>query len=184
MVIIMELLMKLLDEFKYSAQRIETLPVYKVEGEWEEYERYISGIPEFDFGKNSWIQKIERIVQNNGEMERIRIVPQQINSYLRFETETGYIPNSVAGEKILVMPQKQYEMMTPLELRGDFWIFDNSKVLKMNYAEDGEFIGSEMVQNQQFGNKIIDLFQALSGQGRELNHLIKVMRNIRTIYYE
>lgn len=180
----MNLLIKLLDEFKYSAQRIETFPVYKVEGEWEEYERYINGIPEFDFGKNNWIQKIENVVQNNGKMERIRIVPHKINAYLRFETETGYVPNAVAGEKILVMPQKKYEMITPLELRGDFWIFDNSTVLKMNYAQNGEFLCSEIVQEKEFSLKIIELFHTLSNQGEELSHLIKIMRNIDEIYYE
>lgn len=49
----MELLTKLLNDFKSSAKRIETLPIYKVDDELEEYERYINGVPEFEFEKNN-----------------------------------------------------------------------------------------------------------------------------------
>ena len=95
----MELLTKLLNDFKSSAKRIETLPIYRVDDELEEYERYINGVLEFEFEKNNWIKTIERVNASGGSIKRVRVLPRKINSYIRFETETGYVPNSVAGEK-------------------------------------------------------------------------------------
>ena len=179
----MELLTKLLNDFKSSAKRIETLPIYRVDDELEEYERYINGVLEFEFEKNNWIKTIERVNKSGGNMGRVRVIPKQINSYIRFETETGYVPNSVAGEKISVLSQTEYENITPLELRGDFWIFDNTIVLKLNYSKEGEFLYSEIVKDDELSKKIMDLYQELEKHSKPLNHSVKIIRNIDEINY-
>lgn len=172
----MKQLNKMLNNFKHSALRIETLPVYKIPGEWEEYLRYVNGVPEFSFEKNEWIKKIEKVTSNGGAMKRIRVVPNDINTYLKFEAETGYVPNFAAGEQILTLSSEKYNSLVEDDLKGDYWIFDETEVLKLNYDTNGKFNGSTLIVEKEKRNKIIKLFHTLYNVSDDLSTLLKSIR--------
>ena len=75
-------------------------------------------------------------------MQRIRLVQFPISSYVLFEMET-YKRNMEAWEEIFYIPFERCSV----EVKSDFWIFDDSIVLKMYYDKDGYFLDFEEIKN-------------------------------------
>lgn len=74
-------------------------------------------------------------------LRRVHIVRSPLSDYLRFELGWGYVGNTRAGEEIRIID------LADKEIGGlpdhDFWIFDDSRVYRMHYSEDAEFLGAE-----------------------------------------
>lgn len=174
----MNQLINMLNNFKYSAKRLESLPIYKIENsEWEEYQRYIEGIPEYYFEPSNWYKNVKSHTDSGGVVERIRVIPEKLNTYIAFEFETGYVPHSLAGETILTIDNKTY-LETPLTTAkmGDFWIFDESNVLFLEYDEEGRFIKSELITNTKTVQIYIDYYEKIKKYTKNFNSTLKLIR--------
>jgi hypothetical protein len=125
--------------FKATAFRLETLPVYRVPAEEEYFSRFLSGgdFPE-DWKDNPWVRGI---VQSGRSMQRVHVVTPPLSDYLKFQLSWGYPGNVVDGEDVRILDTSQVEL--PDLPDHDYWLFDESTVLRMNYADDGTFLGAE-----------------------------------------
>lgn len=131
---------RLFESFERSAFRLETLPVYDVEEEREEFEKFLAGEPmgpEWD--DNPWV----RAMTDKGKrVSRVHVLRSPLTDYLRYEL-SAYPGNIVAGESIGIID------LTDRRVTGlpdhDFWLFDDARVYRMHYTPEGRFIGAELL---------------------------------------
>lgn len=138
--------------FTKSAFRLETLPEYRVEYEQNLISDYIEG-KKVDY-KNEYIDWWLDLVQDRNaklmEMSRVHVVSEPLTDYLRFELGIAYPKTSAAGEKIRLITEDDFddicdedEFDVVFNRWGalDFWLFDDSRLFIMDYADDGTWSG-------------------------------------------
>ncbi|MFE7131193.1 DUF6879 family protein [Streptomyces sp. NPDC057638] len=129
---------RLFEAFERTAFRLETLAVYDVEEEREEFERFLSGGdmgPEWD--DNPWVRSMTDLGK---QVSRVHVLRSPLTDYLRYEL-AAYPGNITAGETIGIIDLA--ERPTPELPDHDFWLFDDRTVLRMHYTPEGRFIGAE-----------------------------------------
>ncbi|MCP3819005.1 hypothetical protein NLX86_13035 [Streptomyces sp. A3M-1-3] len=131
---------RLFETFERTAFRLETLSVYDVEEEREEFERFLAGGdmgPDWD--DNPWVRSM---TDKGKEVSRVHVLRSPLTDYLRYEL-AAYPGNVTAGETIGIVDQAEQDA-TDLP-NHDFWLFDDQDVYRMNYTPEGAFIGAELL---------------------------------------
>ena len=130
-----------------SAFRLETLDHYDVASDGDDFRRFLAGEPEPDWErKNPWLETLRAEKEAGIREYRVRVLRTPLNDYVRYSCKWGYALNSEAGEEIHVLDLAEREL--PAEVVDhDFWLLDDKHPLRMHYAENGEFIGAELVDN-------------------------------------
>jgi len=131
------------DSFEREAFRLETLPVYQVEGEREAYARFLTtgdvDIP----GSDSWFEQLRHYRETGRWIGRVHVIARPLTDYLRFEF--AFQLHSVqAGEDIRILDLT--DRPNPGLPAQDYWMFDESKVVRMDYGPDGTQIGRELLE--------------------------------------
>ncbi|OLT14341.1 hypothetical protein BJF78_02585 [Pseudonocardia sp. CNS-139] len=122
--------------FTKSATRIETLPVYTVEEERENFEHYLAGRP-LPVGRNAeWAANIRACVADGRYMGRVHIIDHTLTPYLQFEIDWYYAVNGAAGEDIRFI----YREDVPDVVHTDTWLFDDTIVVDLSYDVDGRLL--------------------------------------------
>ncbi len=121
--------------FQTEAWRLETLPVYNVPQEAEELRAFAAG-ERIDphTHSNSYTDDLKRVRLEGKSKGRVHIVTRPLSDYLRYEF-MYYLPHAWAGEDIRIMDVT--DRSNPLAGVQDFWMFDKSEVVLMNYEADG-----------------------------------------------
>lgn len=95
----------------------------------------------FDIATHQKWLKILRSAQKRGcTFSRVHVVSYPLSSYIEYEMK-AYSYSSKAGEKIHLLDKKNYIS----SITHDFWLFDDCIVLKMNYSQNGQFLGYEKI---------------------------------------
>lgn len=136
MILNMEQFGRFFVEFKKSATRIETLPVYSVPEELDNLELYLSGAPLRPERNNEWAANIRRCVADGKSMARIHVIDHQLTPYLQFEIDWYYAVNGAAGEDIRFIFRDDVPDVT----YADTWIFDDETVLDLSYDTEGRLL--------------------------------------------
>lgn len=134
--------------FTSSAFRLETLATYRVAEEAEYFDRFLSGgeFPD-QWRDNPWVRDI---TENGRRLHRVRVLTTPLSDYLRFQLAWGYPGNVEDGEEITVLDLS--ESPVPGLPDHDFWLFDETTVLKMHYTGNGEFFGAELLPPDRTGD--------------------------------
>jgi hypothetical protein len=148
------------DNFQHSAHRIETLPVYRVDEERDDFASFLAGGPIPVYDDDDWLESVHSWSQHGREISRIRVVDEKLSDYEKWEFQC-YHQNAAAGELIRVLPRKRYLSLTAPTLRGDYWILDNITVWKMIYGEDGAFIDRKMIGDNPQAAEFVRLYDSL-----------------------
>ncbi|MFF3441458.1 DUF6879 family protein [Streptosporangium sp. NPDC002721] len=119
--------------FKSSATRIETLAVYRVEDERENYELYMTGALLPPARNEEWAANIRANVSAGKYMGRVHIIDHALTPYLQFEIDWYYAVNAAAGEDIRFIFREDVPDVT----YTDTWIFDDEKVVDLSYDAEG-----------------------------------------------
>ncbi|MBA8932158.1 hypothetical protein BC739_009417 [Kutzneria viridogrisea] len=123
--------------------RLETLPTYLVDEEAEDFAAWQRGNRTLLTVENDpWLQHIRDTTATGVHWWRARIVDYPLTDYSTYELH-GYQANAAAGEDIYIADRAWSAEL--VELRDDFWIFDNEIVVRMIYDEDGRFVRPEHV---------------------------------------
>ncbi|WP_394622270.1 DUF6879 family protein [Lentzea sp. JNUCC 0626] len=123
-------------EFRKSATRIETLPVYSVEEEREQFEHYLSGEPLPADRNGAWADNIRACVADGRYMGRVHIIDHVLTPYLQFEIDWYYAINGAAGEDIRFIYREDVPDLT----FTDTWLFDDAVVVDLGYTAEGELL--------------------------------------------
>jgi hypothetical protein len=136
MIISMEQFGRYFSDFKSSATRIETLPVYTTPDEKEPFDLYLSGAPLPPDRNAEWADNIRRQVASGKYMGRVHIIDHVLNPYLQFEIDWYYAINGAAGEDIRFIFRED----VPDLVYTDTWLFDDESVLDLSYDRDGKLL--------------------------------------------
>ncbi|WP_187437938.1 DUF6879 family protein [Actinomadura decatromicini] len=127
---------RLFTEFRESASRIETLPVYRVDDERENFEHYLAGAPLPPGRNEKWARNIRECVAAGKYMGRVHIIDRVLTPYLQFEIDWYYAVNGAAGEDIRFILRDD----VPDVPFTDTWIFDDEIVVDLSYDDDGRLL--------------------------------------------
>lgn len=135
------------ESFKQEAFRLETLPAYNIPSEQEDYKRYLAGapLPSPDREHIEWIEVIKRATARGATFKRARIIPNPLTSYIKYEIDWGYLYNADAGEEIRLVEEAALITNSQFNFKEDYWLFDNTIAVKMNYDSTGGFLGGELL---------------------------------------
>ena len=128
-----------------SAFRLETLPVYDMPGEREEFARHVAGErppPDLHY---RWLDTVAEGVKAGKLFQRVHVVTSPLSDYLEYEFAWGYVFNVRAGEDIRIL-DLAYQADPGLPTQ-DFWLFDDTTVVRMDYDEHGAQLGRELLQD-------------------------------------
>ncbi|QDY77921.1 DUF6879 family protein [Streptomyces qinzhouensis] len=132
---------KLFSDFRREAFRLETLDDYSASSDPDMIRAFLAGEPQPDDYNQEWADEVRGNIEAGKRMYRVHILRRPITDYLRFELGWGYRKNEKAGEEFFILDIT--DRPNPLEGVPDFWMFDESSVVSMNYGEGGKFLGAE-----------------------------------------
>ena len=125
----------LFDDFAASAFRLEQLQVYDVPSEVAALAAWRR---DGSVGPNeAWCRTVRAARSRGASMRRVHVVTEPLSDYVRWEL-TGMRWSAEAGEDIRVLPAGRLDdwPTTP-----DFWLFDDSLGVRMDYDAGGRFLG-------------------------------------------
>ncbi|MGI5286034.1 DUF6879 family protein [Nonomuraea polychroma] len=133
------------DTFKHSAFRLETRAVYTMPGERDTYQRFLNGEAPTGGHAAEWTEKVRNYRATGRTVGRVHVVTRPLSEYLRYEFAWWYRFNTAAGEDIRILDLT--DKPNPGLPEYDFWMFDDSQIVKMMYRDDGTQIGRELLED-------------------------------------
>jgi hypothetical protein len=133
-----------LRDFQRSAFRLETHQVYTMPSESETLASFLAGdrMPE---GFNAdWHDRIRGHRSEGRTMTRAKLVRSPITDYNRYLFEWCIPGNVLAGEDYRIVDVTSGGPELPEQ---DFWMFDESVVVHMNYRPDGTQINRMLIED-------------------------------------
>nr|WP_202419974.1 DUF6879 family protein [Actinomadura rayongensis] len=131
------------DSFHRDAFRLETLPAYGVASEETEYRIWREtgrlDVPADD----EWLVRLRAFRSAGRTIGRVRVLARPLTQYMRYQF-AFYPYSSAAGESIRILDVTG--RANPVAGAQDFWLFDESKVVLMHYADDGTQTGRELLE--------------------------------------
>ncbi|MEU3064451.1 DUF6879 family protein [Streptomyces subrutilus] len=140
---------ELFDTFEREAFRLETLDDYSKSGNVDAYRAFLGGEPQPADYNDAWVSELCSHTSMGKRVYRVHILSRPLTPYLRFELGWGYRKNAIGGEEFFILDTT--EQPNPLEGVPDFWLMDSSTPGVMNYAEDGSFLGAEILPDERAG---------------------------------
>ncbi|MEV0115525.1 DUF6879 family protein [Streptomyces sp. NPDC050844] len=131
-------------EIKQEAWRLETLPQYLVPQEAEQFAAFRDDRPITPYTASSYTDRVSRQRAEGKRNGRVHVVTQPLSDYLRFEFTRFYTVHVRAGDDIRILDVTNRP--NPLEGAQDFWLFDRTEVVLMNYEADGTQINREVFE--------------------------------------
>jgi hypothetical protein len=138
----------LFENVQRSWFRLETLQVYSVEYERDEYDRFIA-TGRLDRPVNDWQKMITRHTEAGRTLQRVHIVVEPLSNYLRYEV-AAYQLNDHAGEDIRLIPVSANSWPEGLPTGRDFWLFDDREVWDMHYDPEGRFLKATRSESPEY----------------------------------
>jgi hypothetical protein len=130
------------DSFTKEAFRLETLLAYDVASEREEYEAFITTghlhIPDDD----PWLARVRHFRDSGRWVGRVHVISRPLTDYLRYEFAV-YSHTARAGEDVRILDLT--DQSNPGLPAQDFWLFDESSIVRMDYDEHGHQLGRELL---------------------------------------
>lgn len=131
------------ERFTREAWRLETLPQYLMPQEEEEFAAFRAGARiDPETVANEYTDRLRRQAAEGRIQGRVHVVTRPLSDYLRFEFHHYYKAHAMAGEQIRILDVT--DRPDPLDGVQDFWVFDQSEVVLMNYHPDGRQISREV----------------------------------------
>ncbi len=131
------------DSYQREAFRLETLPAYGVGSEQAEYERFLAtgrlDIPDDD----PWLVRVRHFRRTGRWVGRVHVITRPLTDYLRYEFAV-YRHTVAAGEDVRILDLT--DRPNPGLPIDDFWLFDDTTVVRMDYDPDGTQRGRELLE--------------------------------------
>lgn len=133
-----------LRDYERSAWRLETQPTYTMPNEQAGLALWRAGAPKPTGHNEAWHETVRANVAAGKSIGRVRTVRDPLTEYQRFQIDWGIPGNVAAGEDIRILDLTQYGLRLPEQ---DFWLFDDSIVVHLNFNPDGTLIDIEQIEN-------------------------------------
>jgi hypothetical protein len=134
--------------FKHSAFRLEVHQVYTMPFEAETLRSFVAGEEKPDGFNADWCRTIKGHLAAGRTFQRAKLVRLPLTDYSRYLFEWCIPGNVEAGEDYRIVDVTNDEPDLPEQ---DFWLFDESTVVHLNYRPDGTQINRELLQDPDIG---------------------------------
>ncbi|GAA2915440.1 hypothetical protein GCM10020221_08970 [Streptomyces thioluteus] len=128
------------DSFQHDAWRFEAQPTYTMPREAMSVDRFLRGEPKPADHNSAWHTRVQGYRAEGKSVGRVRVVRRPLTDYQRYQFAWSIPGNVGAGEDIRVLDVTGDDYGLPLGGR-DWWLFDDSTVVHLNYRTDGTQIG-------------------------------------------
>ncbi|WP_267246565.1 DUF6879 family protein [Streptomyces sp. PR69] len=135
--------------FKHSAFRLEVHQTYTMPAEADSFRDFLSGAQRPESFNAPWHQTIREHTAAGRTMVRAKVVRRPLTPYSRYLFEWGIPGNVAAGEDYQIVDLT--DRTNPGLPEQDFWMFDESTVVHLNYRPDGTQINRELIQEPDIG---------------------------------
>ena len=132
-------------DFKRSAFRLEVHQTYTMPAEAETFRAFLAGEPMPDGFNERWHQTIRSHTAAGRSMTRAKLVRRPLTPYSRYLLGWGVPGNVEAGEDYRIVDLT--DRPNPGLPEQDFWMFDETTVVHLNYRSDGTQINRELIQD-------------------------------------
>ncbi|MFF4404273.1 DUF6879 family protein [Streptomyces sp. NPDC001404] len=136
-------------DFKRSAFRLEVHQIYTMPFEAETLRSFLAGEPMPEGFNASWHRTIRDHAAAGRIMTRAKIVRRPLTDYSRYLFEWCIPGNVAAGEDYRIVDVT--DGTDPGLPAQDFWLFDETTVVHLNYRPDGTQINRELIQSPDLG---------------------------------
>jgi hypothetical protein len=134
------------EHFTRTLFRLETLPQYLVDSDGEDYRHYVAGLPGPTMSrKEPWLDTLRAEHERGLYQHRVHVWRGPLTDYLRYECEWGYAYNADAGEDIRILDTSEQRKPAAV-LDEDFWLIDDTDVVKMHYDPEGRLLGGSIAE--------------------------------------
>jgi hypothetical protein len=130
--------------FKRSAFRLEVHQVYTMPAEAETFRSFLAGDSKPDHFNATWHQTIRDNASSGRTMTRAKLVRRPLTDYSRYLFGWAIPGNVEAGEDYRIVDVTEREVDLPNQ---DFWMFDESTVVHLNYRPDGTQVNRELIES-------------------------------------
>ena len=152
---------------KLETFRLELLEQYKVNGEWEQFQKYLNGeeVKGDEYFKE-FCQFISKAVKKGIKHRRVHVVPQILTPYLKFEIENGYFPMSEAGASIFLIEKPKYfnllyQLFQEKFQPHEFWLIDDKIVIELKYHQEGILKETKLITEKKLVQNYVKLKENL-----------------------
>jgi hypothetical protein len=132
------------DSYQREAFRLESLPSYGVGSEQAEYEIFLAtgqlDIPDDD----PWLMRVRHFRHTGRWIGRVHVINRPLTDYLCYEFAV-YRRTVEAGEDVRILDLT--DQPNPGLPAHDFWLFDDTAVVRMDYSPDGTQLGRELLED-------------------------------------
>ncbi|MGW1127026.1 DUF6879 family protein [Streptomyces sp. NPDC002526] len=136
-------------DFKRSAFRLEVHQTYTMPAEAETVRDFLAGGERPEGFNSAWHRTIRNHAAAGRTMTRAKIVHRPLSPYSRYLFEWCIPGNVAAGEDYRIVDATDHPY--PGLPEQDFWLFDESTVVHLNYRPDGTQINRELIQDPDVG---------------------------------
>jgi hypothetical protein len=137
------------DDFRRSAFRLEVHQTYTMPDEAETFRDFQAGAPMPDGFNADWHELIRDHAAAGRTMTRAKIVRRPLTPYSRYLFAWAIPTNVAAGENYQIVDVT--DRPDPGLPEQDFWMFDETTVVHLNYRPDGTQIDRELIQDPDIG---------------------------------
>ena len=157
------LIENLFGRIRKEAFRLELLDCYHIEGEWEQFQQFKNSVKTVaDEETENFCEIISQYDSEGKKIVRVHVIPKKLTDYLRFEIETGYIPQLRAGARIYLIHRETYSHLLQQDYNpNDFWLFDNSIIIELEYDKEGHFLKERAIKDEKTIKEYITLKEKL-----------------------
>lgn len=107
---------------------------------------------------DSWWQLTADTAARGIDLRRARIISEPISNYVRCEYDWTFA-NIAAGEQVRWLPRRQ---TSDLAVPGnDFWLFDQQTVMVNHFTGNGDWAGSEVIEDPALAKLYHTAFEAV-----------------------
>lgn len=136
---------KVFDGFQREAWRFEAQPTYAMPREAENVARFLRGEVKPADHNARWHARVGEYRASGKTIGRVRVVRQPLTDYQRYQFTWGIPGNIAAGEDIRILDVTQDDYGLPIAGQ-DWWMFDESSVVHLNFRPDGTQIGRTFLE--------------------------------------
>ncbi|GAA0339493.1 DUF6879 family protein [Streptomyces blastmyceticus] len=136
-------------DFKRSAFRLEVHQVYTMPAEAESVRDFLAGEPKPEGFNTAWHRTIQGHAAAGRKMKRAKVVHRPLTDYSRYLFAWAIPGNVEAGEDYRIVDLT--DQANPGLPDQDFWLFDETTVVHLNYRPDGTQINRELIQSPDLG---------------------------------
>lgn len=132
------------DSYQREVFRLETLPSYGVGSEQTEYETFLATGKLDISDEDSWLVRVRHFRQTVRRIGRVHVVSRPLTDYLRYEFAVYHRTVGVGEDVRILDLTNQPNPGLPAQ---DFWLFDDTAVVRMDYDQDGTQLGREFLED-------------------------------------